>query len=203
MRRSLWVLVVLVALGFPASALADTLDQSVFDVNQYGGFGSANTSALFGQTFTAGLTGNLTRIHIDGYTFPDFSFSVMIYSVSGGFPDSLLSGTTFSGVGATNFDFTTDIFFPTTIAVIAGQQYAIVIQPLRNLVLWNGSIPEIYAGGTAVFLNSGGQWATQSGQDFYFQTYVDTNATVPEPGTLLLLGTGLAGICLKRKRRAI
>jgi len=201
MRRALWVLVLLVAFGFPASTLADTLDQSVFDVSNLGYFGTSNTSALFGQTFTAGLTGVLTRVHFVGDTFPNSSFSMMVYTVNGGVPDSLLGGTTISGLGSMNFDFTTDIVFPTTISVIAGQQYAIVIQPLSGFVGWNGSIPDIYAGGTAVFFGSG-QWSTRSDQELYFQTYVTTNAPVPEPGTLLLIGTGLAGICLKRRRRA-
>ena len=68
-----------------------------------------------------------------------------------------------------------------------------------DLFFWSGGGDETgYSGQGFSRSESLLPWSQVSGSDFAFRTYVDT-ATVPEPSTLFLLGTGLAAVAYRRR----
>ena len=192
-----------VALLVPSPVAADTLDLSIPDWDDLGGFGTDNPNAIFGQTFVAGLTGNLTRVQFEGDAFWSsglFEFNVLVYEVSGGIPTTVLGATTVTAasVGYTGWDLTRNFSFSPTVAIVAGSEYAVALQPVQGYVGWKGSSSNVYSGGAAVFY--GVDWGQRSDLEFALQTYVDTNAAVPEPGAMLLWGLGVASFFLTRRR---
>jgi hypothetical protein len=150
-----------------------------------------NTTTWGGQTFTAGVSGQLTKADINLFCFsctgttPNLTLSVR--ATAGGLPTgSDLAAATipgFSSGAAVYYSVT----FASPITVTAGTQYALVIRPTANpsagtyaLTVSTGSQ---YAAGARVSSgNSGSTW-TAATSDAGFHTYVHVG--FPSSGTLV------------------
>lgn len=161
-----------------------------------------------GQTFTAGLSGPLTRVTLDFRRFErgqsDFEFTIR--ATSAGLPAGAPLATEvlpftavpfFTTLGDTSFD----LFFDPAPLVEAGRTYAIVVQsPLvppgagQATGLWGGSSQGGYPSGTTVISDDDAFWDAQP-FDLFFRTYVG----VPEPAAVAPLA--LASALLFRRRR--
>ena len=194
-----------------APAWADTIDQSFTSP-------SSSSAAFYptfqlGQSFTAGITGRLTGVNLNLSVLSNGpgTIDVDIRTVDGsGAPTSTILGTTTLSFanGSSTVPLSQFIGFPSTIDIVAGQQYAIVITPQTIYNgLWYGYHVDSYTGGKQWASNSGSSWYHYDDPydnpprswDLNFQTYV---ANTPEPGTMLLLGSGLVGVWLRRRRQA-
>ena len=174
---------------------APILDQSflpngIGDSN-FGVSCNPNVSCLAGQGFTVGLDGTLTS----GELYFDRASGTLVvglYDVSG--PATLIQTSStalaFAAPGFYSFAF--------NVPVTAGQTLALLValDPFEDVSLI-GEASNQYAGGTP-WLNSSGL----TNRELYFRTYVDTDVTpAPEPASMLLFGTGLAGLAARRYRR--
>jgi hypothetical protein len=146
------------------------------------------TTSWAGQTFTAGISGLLSRVDVDlacyqcTGTTPDLTVSLR--ATAGGMPTGPdLATATITGFSAGADAYYTAVFSP-PLAVTAGTQYAIVIRPTSDPsqgigYVWLSTNNDAYAGGTLVYsLDPGGTaWNNQVGGgtvDALFRTYVDS-----------------------------
>lgn len=93
-----------------------------------------------------------------------------------------------------------DVFW-SAVAVTPGVTYYLTFDSNSDLAV-GGSTANPYALGNT-YANAG--YGGFSSYDYTFRTYSDgplQNPTVPEPMTVVLLGTGLAGVMVARRRRS-
>ena len=213
---SLAFFVAVAASALPAVAVP-VIDQSVTyptsgGISSYSIYETPTNQYVLAQTFTAGISGQLTAVNLGLFDKAVEDLTVSILGTSGGLPDltdPLVSGTlTPSDVDNDPFSLETVDFSSYLFDVVAGEMYAIMLAsttPLQQEYDWTrGSFDTFtgddlspadpYAGGVGYYSNNGGStWAplTNFSQDFSFQTIVDPNP-VPEPASLGFIIAGLA-----------
>jgi hypothetical protein len=216
---------VVMAAAQPALA-APVLDQSVTypasgGISAYSIYETPTNEYVLAQTFTAGISGQLTAVGLGLFDKATENLTVSILGTSGGLPDLaavLASGSlTPAAVDNDPFSLETVDFSSYLLDVVAGEMYAIMLSsttPFQQEYNWTrGSFDTFtgddlspadpYAGGVGYFSNNGGStWTalTNFSQDFSFQTFVDPNP-VPEPGSIGFLVMGLAFYRLLSLRR--
>lgn len=167
-----------VLLGASPSEAQPTLDQSFT--------APANLSAnineccrYIAQTFTAGLSGTLAGIAIDIQSTSAFPLHVAIRDVTGNVPGKAILGETTLSTSSTSLS--QMISFPQTIAIVAGQRYAIVVDypdapppgAGQGEGVWIGATGDPYAGGEqSESRPNETAWQRQTCCDVHFQTFV-------------------------------
>ncbi len=223
MSRCFRLLPVVAALALCPAAAANSIDQSVIGpvtVTVGGGF-----NLVHAQTFTAGLNGTLAGVSLSltvvggpltlaiTTTVPCTPTCIGVLPAFG-VPGTALTSTT---LNPGTYTLSNLITFPQAIASVAGTTYAILLIS-SNTYSWDygglSSNPPNYQNGQALqgqLVCSGFPaptcnvvWASIIGgtpSGFLFQTHVNvTPAPVPEPGTLLLIGSGALAVLLRRRR---
>ena len=202
------------------------LDQSYDPAPTLGMFINVPEQPIHAQTFTVGVTGMLSNIELNILRYaghepsPTTPLIVDVRSTTNlGIPTLPNSGPNILGSVSIapnsvsllqNFQaippFLNIDLSEFNIPVNTGDILAIVVRLGGDQVggyLWLGTHPTgpgDYDLGDHYFINYLGNWDSGIRRDYLFRTYVDP-APVPEPSTLLLLGSGLVGILAWQKRR--
>ncbi len=192
------LLIVLAALT-SASTWSQTLDQSNFGSNSSGWQVNNAAYTALGQGFQAGISGQLTSVHIDldntNPVYPPIAGNTTLTIYSGlGFGGTALGSVVFSTNGSENGEFAIDLS-SANINVVAGNSYTYKLSNCTGRLSMINATSNVYANGDIYYTINNGAQSTYGG-DLKFKTYV----TLPPPGKnlsfdgnndMVNLGTGI------------
>lgn len=197
MKTTLKLALACFAAAFQLSAFAAPIvDQEQPD--HLAGFCYLNDNFQCGQSFRqdhANISG--AGFYVDPF-YGDGSSGTVTLSIFSAYNNGSPTGLIASG-SAANVSRNSgwiDVFFNPA-AVTVGNQYYLIIQATNAIVASYGTPG--YTGGNALYVAS--ETAYQS-YDLTFRTYYEDNLTqVPEPGSVALLGLGIAGLAFARRKK--
>jgi hypothetical protein len=164
---------------------SQTLDQSWAPASAGGGTFSVSPSANVGQSFIAGITGDLSQINLrlingtptSSITFVAGDFQVRIFD-GNGYSGTLLN-TTVVNISSVSTSYQEQIItLSTLVPITQGNSYTIDFRGISGTVGIHGPNPG-YAGGGLYFSN--GNNGLYDSYDLWFKTFV----TLPTPATHL------------------
>lgn len=163
------------------SVFGQTLDQSNAPASAGGGGFTVSSTGNIGQSFTAGITGNLSQVNVrlgDFSSFTAGNFQVRIFDGEG-YGGTLLNTTVFTVSSLPSFDYS-EIVVPlsSTPAVTAGNKYTIDLRGLTGAASGHGT------GGGGGPYAAGLFYSNEfpfSAYSLWFKTFV----TTPTPATHL------------------
>ncbi|MEO6533910.1 MAG: Ig-like domain-containing protein [Pseudolysinimonas sp.] len=161
------------ALSGPASAAA-VPPGSTIDQQNTNGTINCNVGPAVGQTFTAGVSGMLTAVSLNGVTSSVDPSTVDIETTTGGVPTgTILTSASFSS------SLNGPLVFATPVHLTAGSVYAIVLESADTVNCTNTN-PNTT--GAYVYF-SGGVWNADGFYDLQFATYMDSSVPLGVAGT--------------------
>jgi hypothetical protein len=171
---------------------------------------------LFDNINTGGATWNVTRVMIEGFTNDAAGFSSfhLRFSQNANFTAPGTVGLEFSTTDGTTYTSDDDLDFNlgAGMELAPGTWFvsAWVVSNFGTMGQWNWDATDVVTGGEAIAHNPGGgllgvtdpqgisQITGGPQQDMVFRI---EGAPVPEPGTFVAIGLGLAGLFVARRRK--
>ena len=196
MRRIIFAGLVSIT-SFVANAQVLTDQNNDFIHSLDGAFCSLQASANCGQSFQQ----SHTNIAGAGISIREFQFvvgaqvTISIFSSYGTTPAGLVA----SGTSITSSPGWIDVFWDAAAVDLSTTYFLVVESPVENLAAHESGF-DTYSLGHAHLQGSLEQHSTS---DLAFRTYFDDAASVPEPSTFGLLGLGLAGFGLLRRKQPL